>query len=83
MYNAHRGMAPPPSLTRLNELLDGIRAEFSEQARSSTEYDHSIQTQMAEMQMVREKVFQMEQTQLAMKQKYAHFHRSASSQADR
>ena len=41
MYNSHRGMGPAPGTTRLNELLDGIRAEFETQARASGEYEHS------------------------------------------
>ncbi|KAI9746513.1 MAG: general transcription repressor [Claussenomyces sp. TS43310] len=71
MYNAHRGMGgPAPGNTRLNELLEGIRNEFETQSRASSDYEHNIQQQLQEMQMVREKVYQMEQTQLAMKQKY-------------
>jgi hypothetical protein len=41
MYNSHRGMGPAPGNARLNELLDGIRAEFETQARASGEYEHS------------------------------------------
>jgi general transcriptional corepressor TUP1 len=41
MYNSHRGMGPAPGTARLNELLDGIRAEFETQARASGEYEHS------------------------------------------
>lgn len=70
MYNPHRGLGPAPSTARLNELLEGIRAEFESQARASGEYEHSITTQIQEMQMVREKVYAMEQTHLALKQKY-------------
>lgn len=40
MYNAHRGMGPAPGNARLNEMLDGIRAEFETQARASGEYEH-------------------------------------------
>jgi glucose repression regulatory protein TUP1 len=94
MYNQHRGLAPPPQggSARLNELLDGIRAEFENQARASGEYEHSskrahstiaagfagtladfsfltVAQQINEMQMVREKVYTMEQTHLALKQK--------------
>ncbi|KAG0648492.1 Transcriptional repressor rco-1 [Hyphodiscus hymeniophilus] len=70
MYNPHRGLGPSPGNARLNELLDGIRAEFESQARASGEYEHSIAQQIQEMQMVREKVYAMEQTHLALKQKY-------------
>ena len=41
MYNPHRGLGPSPGNARLNELLDGIRAEFESQARASGEYEHS------------------------------------------
>lgn len=43
MYNPHRGIgpAPGPQSSRLNELLDGVRAEFETQARASGEYEHS------------------------------------------
>ncbi|RDL35307.1 WD40 repeat-like protein [Venustampulla echinocandica] len=70
MYNPHRGMGPAASNARLNELLDGIRAEFESHARASGEAEHSITQQINEMAMVREKVYAMEQTHLALKQKY-------------
>jgi len=43
MYNPHRGLGPAPGggNARLNELLDGIRAEFESQARASSDYEHS------------------------------------------
>jgi glucose repression regulatory protein TUP1 len=43
MYNPHRGLGPTPggANARLNELLDGIRAEFENQARASSDYEHS------------------------------------------
>jgi hypothetical protein len=43
MYGNHRGLGPAPGSgnSRLNELLDGIRAEFDNQARASGEYEHS------------------------------------------
>lgn len=70
MYN-HRGLGgPQPGTSRLNELLDGIRAEFETQARASGEYENHVAAQIQEMNMVREKVYQMEQTHLALKQKY-------------
>lgn len=89
MYNPHRGLGPAPggANARLNELLDGIRAEFENQARASSDYEHSskyyiepellaislltlpVAQQINEMQMVREKVYSMEQTHLALKQK--------------
>jgi hypothetical protein len=93
MYGNHRGLGAPSGNNRLNELLDGIRAEFESQARASGEYEHSsklcpcggregdsgwdyanhlpqtVSQQIQEMQMVREKVYAMEQTHLALKQK--------------
>lgn len=41
MYNQHRGLGPAPGNARLNELLDGVRAEFDNQARAGGEYEHS------------------------------------------
>jgi glucose repression regulatory protein TUP1 len=42
MFNAHRSMGPAqPGNPRLNELLDGIRAEFEAQARASGDYEHN------------------------------------------
>ncbi|KAE8450085.1 transcriptional regulatory protein rco1 [Mollisiaceae sp. DMI_Dod_QoI] len=72
MYNPHRGLGPAPGAgsTRLNELLDSIRVEFENQARASNDYEHSMTQQIQEMQMVREKVYAMEQTHLALKAKY-------------
>ncbi|TVY47183.1 Transcriptional repressor [Lachnellula occidentalis] len=70
MYNPHRGLGPPAANARLNELLEGVRAEFENQSRASGEYENSIQHQLQEMQVVREKVYAMEQTHLALKQKY-------------
>ncbi|KLU87420.1 hypothetical protein MAPG_06420 [Magnaporthiopsis poae ATCC 64411] len=73
MYPAHRGTGVPPQAngpSRLNELLDQVRSEFESQARQSEGYEHQIQSQIAEVHMIREKVYQMEQTQVALKNKY-------------
>jgi len=35
-----------------------------------TDMDHLVQAQMQEMEMVRQKVYSLEQTQLAIKQRY-------------
>lgn len=43
MYN-HRGLGPAPGTARLNELLDGIRAEFDTQQRASGEYEHNSES---------------------------------------
>ncbi|AEO69533.1 uncharacterized protein THITE_2120070 [Thermothielavioides terrestris NRRL 8126] len=74
MYPGHRGMGnvPPANgvVGRLNELLDQIRAEFESHIRQSETYEHQIQAQVQEMHAIREKVYQMEQSQLGLKQKY-------------
>ncbi|CZS78083.1 unnamed protein product [Fusarium graminearum] len=64
------GGGPQANSTRLNELLDQIRVEFESQMRTAENYEHQIAAQVSEMQMVREKVYQMEQTHLGLKQKY-------------
>ncbi|KAL4737248.1 WD40-repeat-containing domain protein [Aspergillus similis] len=69
MYNAHRGMVPAPN-SRLNELLDQLRQEFENQSRSTGEFEHQLTGQLQEMEMIRQKVYQLEQTQLKMKQEY-------------
>ncbi|KAI3393276.1 hypothetical protein diail_4509 [Diaporthe ilicicola] len=70
----HRGMGGVPpggnGAPRLNELLDNIRSEFETQVRQCENYEHQIQTQVNEMQLVREKVYAMEQTHMALKQKF-------------
>ncbi|KAJ9150803.1 Transcriptional repressor tup1 [Pleurostoma richardsiae] len=73
MYPAHRGMGGVPpgnGSSRLAELLEQIRTEFETQARASDNYEHQIQAQVNEMQLVREKVYAMEQTHMTLKQKY-------------
>ncbi|KAK0711584.1 WD40-repeat-containing domain protein [Lasiosphaeris hirsuta] len=74
MYPGHRGMggAPPAngSPGRLNELLDQIRAEFESHIRQTEGYEHQLREQVSEVQVIRERVYQMEQTQLNLKQKY-------------
>ncbi|GJN78082.1 proteinral transcription repressor [Purpureocillium lilacinum] len=71
MYS-HRGMGavPPSNSARLNELLDQIRAEFDTQLRQMENFEHQISAQVSEMQLVREKVYAMEQTHMTLKQKY-------------
>lgn len=71
MYPHQQRMGGPPSnQARLNELLDQIRAEFDSQLRQSGEFEHQIAAQVSEMQLVREKVYAMEQTHMTLKQKY-------------
>lgn len=73
MYNAHRGMGPPgqaPPGTRLAELLEQVRAEFETQAGRSNEHEHQLHGQMQEMELVRSKIYQLEQTHNSIKQRY-------------
>ncbi|CAZ81408.1 unnamed protein product [Tuber melanosporum] len=69
MYSSHRGMVPAPN-SRLTELLEQVRQEFAEQQSRSSEYEHKIQQQIQEMDLVRQTVFQLEAAHGAMKQKY-------------
>lgn len=69
MYSSHRGMGPAPN-SRLNELLDQVRAEFDQQQARSSEYEHKINAQTQEMDLVRQTVFQLEAAHATMKQKY-------------
>ncbi|KAI9865005.1 MAG: general transcription repressor [Vezdaea acicularis] len=70
MYNAHRGMVPTNTSTRLTELLDQVRAEFENQGARGADYEHQLSNQLQEMEIVRQKLHQLEQTQLAIKQRY-------------
>ncbi|KAK4215389.1 transcriptional repressor tup1 [Rhypophila decipiens] len=74
IYQGHRGMpGPPPGNNgsgRLAELLDQIRIEFDTQARTYGDYEHQLQTHTQEMQLIRERVYQMERTHLDLKAKY-------------
>ncbi|KAK0629866.1 rco-1 [Bombardia bombarda] len=70
----HRGLAGPPggpsnSASRVNELLEQVRLEFEGQVRQYQDYEHQLQGHAQEMQAIRERVYQMEQTQLNLKQK--------------
>ncbi|KAK3301562.1 WD40-repeat-containing domain protein [Chaetomium strumarium] len=74
MYPGHRGMAnvgPANGVVgRLNDLLNQLRAEFETHIQQNETYEHQIQAQVQEMQLIREKVYQMEQNQVNLKQKY-------------
>ncbi|KAL8755844.1 MAG: hypothetical protein Q9199_003356 [Rusavskia elegans] len=69
MYNAHRGMVPAPN-SRLNELLDQVRQEFDSQQNRTGEYESNMAQQVSEMELVRQKVYNLEQNQIAIKQRY-------------
>ncbi|KAI1335140.1 WD40-repeat-containing domain protein [Xylariaceae sp. FL0016] len=64
----HRGM--PQHAARLNELLDQIRSEFDNQVRLTDGYEQQIQQQVNEAQLVRDKVYALEQQHMQMKTKY-------------
>ncbi|KAK4548509.1 hypothetical protein LTR36_009419 [Oleoguttula mirabilis] len=68
MYQPHRPQQPPAA--RLGELLEQVKGEFDAQASRSNDYDHQIAGQLHEMELVRGKIYQLEQTHLAMKNKY-------------
>ncbi|PHH49344.1 Transcriptional repressor rco-1 [Ceratocystis fimbriata CBS 114723] len=71
MYPQHpprMGGGPPNN--RFNELLEQIRSEYESQIRSGENYEHQIQSQVSELQLIREKVYAMEQTHMTLKQKF-------------
>lgn len=78
MFNAtqHRGnpnMGPAAGGQpnhRLNEIFDSLRAEFDNQNRSSEQYESQVAQQIQEMELIRNKVYQLEQNQLKIKQDY-------------
>lgn len=69
--NPNLGPAPPgQSNHRLNEILDSLRAEFDNQNRSSEQFESQVAQQIQEMELIRNKVYQLEQNQLKIKQDY-------------
>ena len=69
--NPNLGPAPPGQPNhRLNELLDSLRNEFDNQNRSSEQVESQVTQQIQEMELIRNKVYQLEQNQLKMKQEY-------------
>ncbi|KXL45914.1 hypothetical protein M433DRAFT_145235 [Acidomyces richmondensis BFW] len=74
MYPTHRGIpgaAPGPQPgSRLAELLEQVRQEFEAQAGRSNDHEHQLASQIHEMELVRTKIYQLEQTHLNMKAKY-------------
>lgn len=78
MFNAtqHRGnpnLGPGPPTQpnhRLNEILDSLRAEFDNRERSSEQVEGQVTQQINEMEIIRNKVYQLEQQQVKMKQEY-------------
>lgn len=79
MFNAtqHRGQptlgpGQPPGHTasRLNDLIEQLRAEFENQNRGTETMETQVTQQIQEMELIRNKVYQLEQNQLKMKQEY-------------
>ncbi|KAF2086961.1 WD40 repeat-like protein [Saccharata proteae CBS 121410] len=70
MYNAHRGMVPGAPNNRLQDLLDQIRQEFEAEAGRAQDYERQLAAQLQEMELVRNKIHQLEQTQRQMKYTY-------------
>jgi glucose repression regulatory protein TUP1 len=62
-------MVPAPN-SRLTELLDQLRQEFESQSRNTGEFEHQLTGQLQEMEMIRQKVYQLEQAQIKIKQDY-------------
>ncbi|KAF2421256.1 WD40 repeat-like protein [Tothia fuscella] len=73
MYNPHR---PPPgplvqqTNSRLAELLDQVRQEFDNQSGRAGDYEQQLTTQVHEMELVRRKLYELEQAQINIKAKY-------------
>ncbi|KAF1915721.1 transcriptional repressor rco-1 [Ampelomyces quisqualis] len=55
---------------RLNELLDSIRTEFETESQRSVDYEGQITRHIQEMEMIRGKVYSLEQAHSGMKAKY-------------
>ncbi|KAF2257501.1 transcriptional repressor rco-1 [Lojkania enalia] len=72
MYPHQRGGIVPqggPS-QRLNELLDSIRAEFESESQRSVDYEGQINRHIQEIEMIRGKVYTLEQQHMQIKAKY-------------
>lgn len=61
---------PAQGLQRLNDIFDSLRAEFESQARGSEQTETQVSQQIQEMELIRNKVYQLEQNQLKLKQDY-------------
>ncbi|KAF2657420.1 transcriptional repressor rco-1 [Lophiostoma macrostomum CBS 122681] len=55
---------------RLNELLDSIRAEFESESQRSVDYEGQITRHIQEIEMIRSKVYSLEQQHVQVKAKY-------------
>lgn len=67
-----RGVVPPVGGAgqRLNELLDQVRAEFESESQRSVEYESTITRHIQEIEMIRGKVYALEQQHVQIKNKY-------------
>ncbi|KAK7531390.1 wd-repeat protein [Phyllosticta citribraziliensis] len=63
-------MVPTAPNQRLNELLEQIRGEFENEVGRAGEMERQLAQQLQEMDLVRQKIYQLEQSQIAMKAKY-------------
>ncbi|KAK1920412.1 hypothetical protein P3342_002709 [Pyrenophora teres f. teres] len=55
---------------RLNELLDNIKTEFETESQRSAEYEGQITRHIQEIELIRGKVYSLEQSHNQMKSKY-------------
>ncbi|KAF3925107.1 hypothetical protein AA313_de0210003 [Arthrobotrys entomopaga] len=70
MFNAHRGHAPGGVPSRFNEILDQLRAEYDAQIQRGAESEHKANSQMQEMEIIRQAVYSLETSHQQMKQSY-------------
>ncbi|CAI6333446.1 unnamed protein product [Periconia digitata] len=68
--NGPPGSGPPGPSQRLNELLDSIRNEFDTENQRSAEYEGQITRHIQEIEMIRGKVYALEQQHVQIKAKY-------------
>ncbi|KAF2733493.1 transcriptional repressor rco-1 [Polyplosphaeria fusca] len=71
MHPYQRGMVPQGQPgQRLNELLDSIRAEFESESQRTVDYEGQINRHIQEIEMIRGKVYALEQQHVQIKAKY-------------
>lgn len=70
-------MTANASLGKLNDLLEGIRQEFAQLSHEANsyrlhqkDYDYKIKQQLAEMQQIRNTVYELEMSHRKMKDAY-------------
>jgi glucose repression regulatory protein TUP1 len=67
---ARIGVPPGGPSQRLNELLDNIRTEFEGESQRSVEYEGQITRHIQEIELIRTRVYSLEQQHNQMKAKY-------------